>query len=248
MKEIFRKLIFCISIIVFLITSFELVTIYLDYKKIDDTYNDVIYNVVKQEEETSKYLTIDWDSLHDINDEVIAWLYIEDTNINYPIMHYSDNDYYLYKDIHKDYSIAGSIFVDARNEQPFIDNNTVIHGHNMKNGSMFNSLAKYVTSEDYRKDKSEVHIYFPDNTVSVYSIFSANIINSTSDLYLPEQLDRNVYYEQATRNNVMPQSDVDLNLPTLMMSTCVSASTDVYTRYAIHAVLQDSHIDLSLSH
>lgn len=247
MKEFFRKIIFYSSVIVFLYTSFELFTIYRDYKKINDTFDSVIHSVVKQEEDNENpYLSIDWDALLEINDDVIGWVYIKDSQINYPIMQYSNNDYYLTKDINKNYSIGGSIFVDARNEEPFFDDNTVIHGHNMKNGSMFNEIAKYVTTASFREGKTEIEIYLPDNTVSIYQIFSANKISTTSLLYNGEQEDRESYFELATKGNVLASMEVGLNAPTVMLSTCVSSSPTDTTRYTIHGSLIQSAIDLSI--
>lgn len=245
MKEIFRKIVFSISILVFLWTSFQLFIIYRDYKKINDTFDYVVQEVMKQETDIydNPYLQIDWNKLFEINEDVIGWIYFEGTNINYPIMHYEDNDYYLYKDINRDYSIGGSVFADARNIEPFIDNNTVLHAHNMKNDSMFGTIPDYVTSADFRDGYEYIHIYLPDGTVSIYRVFSANKISSVSDLYQPNQEDRQTYISNAKKNNVLEDTYVDLNMPTIMLSTCVSTTYDQNSRYAIHAVLEESGIN-----
>ena len=81
---------------------------------------------------------------------IVGWIYQEDTQINYPIMYKAgDNDYYLKHDAMGGKSSFGSIFMDGRNNPAFSDKNTIIYGHNMKNGAMFGSLKKYVTDKSY---------------------------------------------------------------------------------------------------
>lgn len=242
MKEIIRKFVFCLSLCVMLFAAYQLITIYLDYKHINDTYDSVVEQVVVQQENENEYLQINWDELLTINSDVIAWIQIVNTNINYPVMHSNNNDYYLSRDINKTYSIGGSIFADARNPEPFIDNHTVIHGHRMNNKSMFNHVAQFAEDETFREGIEEVLIYFPDGTVSVYEIFSIQKISSVSNLYDSMQIDRLQYLESSTAGNLLAESDIDLNKPTIMLSTCVSSAYDPDSRYALHAVLSESGI------
>lgn len=93
--------------------------------------------------------TVDFDSLREINPDVIAWIYIEGTGINYPIVQGEDNEHYLSVLIDGTRNSAGSIFMDYRNEADFSDQNTVIYGHNMRNGSMFAGISNYRTQEYY---------------------------------------------------------------------------------------------------
>lgn len=83
--------------------------------------------------------SVDFDKLYEINQDVRGWLKIDALGISYPIMQYTNNQYYLSKNIYKEESISGSIYLDYRNNG-FEDTNTVIYGHNMKNDTMFGKL------------------------------------------------------------------------------------------------------------
>ena len=87
---------------------------------------------------------VNFDYLH--NDNIIGWINIYDTLINYPILKSSDNKYYLNKDYKGQYSDAGSIFLDYRNNN-FNDNYSIIYGHNLSYGGMFSDIKKYKNRE-----------------------------------------------------------------------------------------------------
>lgn len=87
--------------------------------------------------------TIDFAGLKEINDDCVAWIYIEDTVINYPVLQGSDNAYYLKHLIDGKWNSAGSIFMDSRVNADLSDRHSIIYGHHMKNGTMFSGLAQY---------------------------------------------------------------------------------------------------------
>ena len=146
MKKAIRTILLIVCICVFCYSAYNLINIYLNYKKIDDDYDELAntYTSVKDEKkEEQNYLQIDWATLKERNNDVKAWIQIPDTNVNYPVLQGETNDTYIHSDIDHQKLSAGSIFVDCRNEKPFEDFNTVIYGHNMKNGSMFNNIKSY---------------------------------------------------------------------------------------------------------
>lgn len=81
--------------------------------------------------------------LQELNEDVIGWLTIPDTEIDYPFVWYSDNDYYLRRDLNKNAAAAGTIFMDYRCAKDFSSENTILYGHHMKNNSMFGSLKLF---------------------------------------------------------------------------------------------------------
>lgn len=89
------------------------------------------------------YPVVDFEALQQVNSDVIGWICIEGTKINYPIVQTTDNDYYLNRLVDRTYNGAGSIFMDFRNLPDFSDYHTVIYGHNMKNGTMFAPITDY---------------------------------------------------------------------------------------------------------
>lgn len=109
---------------------------------------------------------IDFDALHEINPDIIGWIYIEGTKIDYPILQTDDNDFYLHHDYMGKSSANGSIFADFRNEAPFSDRNTVLYGHNMKNGQMFHDLLAY-QQQSFFDEHPVAHIYTPEGEYQI---------------------------------------------------------------------------------
>jgi len=118
---------------------------------------------VPEEEPTEPVLfpVVDFASLRQINSDVIAWISIENTKVNYPIVQGTDNDHYLSWTVDGKKNSAGSIFIDYRNEPDFSDQNTVIYGHNMSNGTMFANIRNYRTQE-YYENHPNILIITPD--------------------------------------------------------------------------------------
>ena len=111
---------------------------------------------------------INEDSLKKISENVVAWITIDDTNIDYPILQGKDNTEYLNKNPFGEYSLSGSIFLDSRNKPDFSDPYNIVYGHHMSGGFMFGALD-YFKKKDYfykhRKgtltvgnDKYNVHV------------------------------------------------------------------------------------------
>lgn len=88
-------------------------------------------------------IAVDFEALLETNEDVVGWLYCEDTPINLPLVQAEDNDYYLHRLMDGTYNSAGTLFVDCRNAGDFSDKNTIIYGHNMKNKEMFGTLSNY---------------------------------------------------------------------------------------------------------
>lgn len=92
-------------------------------------------------------IQVDFAMLQDINSDVVGWIYLEDSQINFPVAQGEDNSEYLYWLINGDYNGAGTPFMDYRNARDFSDRHTIIYGHNMNNGTMFADIHKYVEQE-----------------------------------------------------------------------------------------------------
>ena len=105
-----------------------------------------IWRVEKQLAEEKEKLaesSYDFMPLIEQNADTAGWLRIEGTNVNYPVVQAGDNEFYLDHDFYKHKSKAGSIFMDCRNGKDLEDHNTILYGHNMKNGTMFRDLNYY---------------------------------------------------------------------------------------------------------
>lgn len=94
-----------------------------------------------------EYPSVDFEGLLQVNEDVVGWICIEDTKINYPIVQGDDNQYYVSHMADGRANAAGSIFMDCRNAPDFSDRHSVIYGHNMRNGSMFAQISYYKNPE-----------------------------------------------------------------------------------------------------
>lgn len=134
-----------------------------------------------KEDETTEEITVDFDALHALNDDVVAWIYCPDTKINYPVLQASNNDYYLYRLLDGTVNDNGSIFMDYRNDSKFLDGNTMIYGHHMQSGAMFADLMNY-KKQSYYEEHPYLYILTPDRDYRL-DLFAAAVVESTSDIY-----------------------------------------------------------------
>lgn len=107
-------------------------------------------------EGTSRFPTVDFAALKSINPDIVGWVYIEGTAINYPIVQGTDNQYYLDHLFDGNYNSSGCIFLERQNAADFSDQNSIIYGHHMKNGSMFASLKNYKSQEYYENHPTAI--------------------------------------------------------------------------------------------
>ena len=128
-----------------------------------------------QEDEDAK---VDFAALKEINPDIVAWLTIPGTNIDYPIAQHSDNDYYLHHLFTGEWNSSGCLFMDCRNELDFSDRHTIIYGHHMDNGTMFQNLMGYKSQEFY--DQHPVgQLITPDGSYTLE--FFAGYVASVED-------------------------------------------------------------------
>lgn len=165
MKKI-RWIINLLLLIILLFSSYKIINKFVQYNKADKVY-DKIYKI-KESQQDNNDNSVD---LSYINKDYRGWLDVDGTNIHYPIVQSSNNEFYLNKDMDKNYLESGSIFLDYQNDK-FNDCNTVLYGHSMRNGTMFGQLKKFKDEDFFNKYKT-ISISEPDGTVLNYTIFSA---------------------------------------------------------------------------
>jgi len=131
--------------------------------------------VVDDNAEDEEPQGIDWVALRHLNPDIVGWLVVEDTTIDYPIVRGWDNEWYLHRTVTGERNASGSIFMDYRNDTGFFDPHTLIFGHNMQNGAMFAGLHDF-TGGTFR-------IYTPHRVLE-YEVFSKRTVSATDTLYL----------------------------------------------------------------
>lgn len=187
-------------------------------------------------------IPIDFASLQARNPDVYAWITVPGTNIDYPILQSDgDNSYYLDHTMDGESSPEGSIFTEKYNSKDFEDPNTVIYGHNMKNGSMFQNLHNYQEREFFDNNR-DVTIYTPD-AIRHYKIFAAyfydnrHILSSFdfSDPWVYKQYLDQIFSIRDMNSFIDTDTKIGVEDKIITMSTCYGTQHDV--RYLVQAVL-----------
>lgn len=186
---------------------------------------------------------VDFSNLLKINDDIIGWIYMEDTVVNYPLLQGENNLYYLDKTLYKKYLASGSIYLDCDNEPDFSDAHSIIFCHNMKNHTMFGDLSD-LRDEDYLKEHPYVDLILTDGTWMRYeicSMYRAHVEDGTFRAPLNKAKNFKPFMELITEKNMHADSELDLPVvqeedKVLTLSTCTEDSADL-ERFVVHAVL-----------
>ena len=166
----------------------------------------MIQEVIKNNENGDEKI-INWDHLQSINADIIGWIEIEGTNINYPIL--KDNDlFYINHSFERKSNSSGSIF--TINSFPFEEQETTLYGHNMKIGSMFSDISKFM-KEDYLYDHLKFKIYTPENNfiANIFSIYSIGIETEENNIKNLNFTERIEYYKKKSKYNIEVEKDID---------------------------------------
>lgn len=237
LKDYLRLLLLTVCLCVFVYSGYQLLSIFLEYENINSSYAGLRSDYVMEDDKG-----IDWDKLLKRNPDVIAWIKIPDTNIDYPVLKGETNSTYLRHDIDKKPLIAGCIFVDAGHTEPFVEPNTIVYGHNMKNDSMFSDLLEYL-DPDFATKHPQVYIYLPDGTMSKYKIVSAHDVDARGEIYTINLPNLDNYYPHVLEGNVLNVAFEQDQSPMITLSTCKTYDVEAMSRVAVHAVLEESGLD-----
>lgn len=175
MKERITKAVFILALIIFLGALGYLGFIWFSYHSAEKGYEQLSEQVVQREEASPSGdgeengneeaawapLTVDFSALKAVSEDAVLWIDIPGTGVSYPVAQAEDNDYYLRRKLNGDNSFAGTVFMDYRNDPAVADDNTILYGHNMRNGSMFGLLKKY-GKEEFFLAHPEIDLYLPD--------------------------------------------------------------------------------------
>lgn len=137
-------------------------------------------------EKDSSPVTVDFDELAKISDYVVGWLYLPDTVINYPVAQYRDNEYFLDRFIDGKVQVGGTLFVDCSCPGDFSGQNSVIYGHNMRDGSMFACLDDFGEQEFYNAHPV-IYLSTPtcDYRIEVFSAFTTSAVSYVYTTFFP---------------------------------------------------------------
>ena len=199
-----------------------------------ETYTDNEINLYRKYGKMN-ILDISFDELKQVNSDVVAWLQVDGTNVNYPVVQTTDNDFYLNRDITKNLKASGWVFMDYRNSPNLDDNNTIFYGHNLLNKTSFGSLSNTFTDKWVKNSNHYVLVRVGDVT-AVYEIFSTYYIDP--EVYYLQTRFFSDYEYQEFLNTLKSRSTHDFGVELTTEDKIITLSTctdDNKGRKVVHA-------------
>lgn len=215
MKKFFLNLLTIICIVTICISSFKIYTTLRDYKKADNVYSEL--RDTKNNSDNTTEATKD---LSSINSDYQFWINVEGTNIDYPVVQGSDNDFYLNHDFNKNYLPAGSIFLDYRNDFE-TDYNTVIYGHHMRNSTMFGQMEKFKKEDFFEKNKT-ITLTSKDD-IYEYEIFAIGVYDADfgyNAVDFNDEDDFKIFLDKILSKSMYSRNIVNSSDKIITLSTC----------------------------
>lgn len=256
-----KKIYLIISIVSFVIALIALITIgmlLVSFKKGEEDYNrlaqqarerirPIAGSIINDEEEIPEEtmpdpvdIPIDFEFLKGENQDIVAWIQVDGTNIDYPVLYDTTyNMYYLHHNYNGVRTVYGSIFVLGANAADFTDFNTVVYGHNIMNRTMFAQLHEF-RKKEFFDSHGTITIYTPDRKLT-YQVFAAyrtdslNIIDNndfSTEEFRAEYID-SIYAHDAVAN-FKPEYQVTPSDRIITLSTCINNAA---FRYVVQGVL-----------
>lgn len=254
-KLLIRRAIFCVALVAFIVSATMLIQAFLDYGKADKIYknieNSVFTNTIPDttksdatsgangETATESVLLTNYDhaALLALNPDSVGYLQVPALGILLPVVQGDDNEYYLYHTLTGEDSKNGTLFIDSRNTEGIESQNAIIYGHNMKNGSMFGSLNKYIKEDFFSTGDNKYFYFYTENKIYKYEIYSVHTTPAVSETYSTAFSGKDAFftYIDAMLRASYHKSDAEFkeNSKTITFSTCTN---DDNTRLVVQAV------------
>lgn len=253
--NILSTLVLIIALSVMGTAGYKLYNIMEEYQKGVSEYSDIKDTAVSERsadqeeidtlqplerEEQKKWkapIAVDFEELKSINKDVVGWLYMEALpDISYPIVKGNDNSFYLHRTYKGEENFAGAIFIDCENSADFSDQNTIVYGHNMKNGSMFGSLKKYKEKETINKSQF-FWIITPeeDYRYMIFSIYVAAVGGDTYTLIKGPGKETIQYAQNMKEKSLFDLGERDF-IETDKIITLSTCTGDEATRFVVQGI------------
>ena len=180
----------CLSYVVFYYYQYEKNSVDYDNlvqlkEKDDEKAKESGYKItIVNESEEMPPILAKYETLYNKNKKLIGWLKIADTNIDYPVMQTSNNEYYLDHNFDQEYDKNGSLFLDKDCNAAFPNTNMIIYGHHMKSGKMFGNL-NYYAKESYYKEHPRIQFdtIYEEGIYDIMYVFRSRIYNENEVVF-----------------------------------------------------------------
>ena len=238
-KVILNIIIYMILFFVLIYSGIKILKWYKDKtnnKKMVEQIKSMVIVEKKDENEKKEEYTVDFNKLKEQNNETIAWIKVNNTNVEYPVVKATNNSFYLNHSFDKSKNSAGWIFADYKNKFDNTDKNIIIYGHNMRDNSMFGSLKNILNSDWYDNEENTNITLYTETEKCIYKVFSVYKIEN-EDYYIKTEFSNDNEFEQFIKT-LKKRSIKDFNIDVskddniLTLSTC--ANNNKY-RIVLHA-------------
>ncbi len=254
-KNLIALLIFLIAFIFLIKSGIDLINYFIDTNntneeiksiedavKIEEVPDNENTEIIEQKEEIPKdnpywdyikmnLISVNFDDLLNINNETKGWIQVNGTNINYPFVQTSNNDYYLTHSYDKSYNQAGWVFMDYRNDTINYDKNTILYAHGMNNKTMFGSLRNILSSSWYNNTNNHIIKLSTPTENTLWQVFSVYHIETTND-YIQTEFTSDEEYQSFLdmlkgRSAVTFDTSLNTTDKILTLSTCYNKTDKV---------------------
>ena len=166
------------------------------------------------------------EALGELSDDAVAWLTIDNTSIDYPVMQGRNNEEYINKDPFGEFSLSGSIFLDSRNRGDFSDPYSILYGHHMEHGAMFGALDDFIKQEyfDQHRTGTLITTSGQDYTIRLFAACKADATEKTV-FDPPDSTNEELLQYLKQHAAVFEPQGVDAHSRILAMTTCQSAES-----------------------
>ena len=226
--KLFDRLIILVSLLFFLVCAYAMYDAAMVYYNANDT------SVLKYKPDLTNP-----EVLKEISKDAIAWITVDDTRIDYPVMQGVNNKEYLNKDPFGKYSLSGSIFLDSRNSRDFSDPYSVLYGHHMDYGAMFGALDEFKKQDYFDSHRTGRLITVGGKAYDIRFFASAVVLATDELVFHPNDATPEAILELLKASAIIyepPETQDDLQL--IALSTCQDA--DTLDRMVVFGVMKES--------
>lgn len=239
-KVILNIIIYMILLFVLIYSGIKIFKWYKDKtnnNKIAEQIKSTVIVEDKNEDENKEEYTVDFNKLKEQNNETVAWIKVNNTSVEYPVVRATNNSFYLNHSFDKSKNSAGWIFADYKNKFDNTDKNIVIYGHNMRDDSMFGSLKNILNSDWYDNDENTNITLYTENEKSIYKVFSIYKIES-EDYYIKTQFSNDNEFEkfiETLKKRSIKNFNIDISKEDSILTLSTCANNNKY-RVVLHSV------------
>ena len=233
-KNVILIIIIIIFIIAIIVSGFFIFKWMTENKKTEEIL-DVVSESINIDEADTMNFDVNFENLKKLNDDIVAYIKVKNTSIDYPVVQCGDNDYYITHSLDKSSNSAGWIFADYKNKFDTTDKNIVLYGHNRRDGTMFRTLRNALEEEWYTNPENQEITFVTENEKNKYQIFSIYIIEN-EDYYITTEFSKNEFknFLKTIKSRSIHDFGVELNEDDQILTLSTCDNNNKY-RLALHA-------------